>query len=277
MEKITKILTKILIFIISILCIIYFFIFCFQKSITKHFVSSILENTKTSELLIHYTDNGSKLITIQDYISKNLDVFGVKENAISKEIINNYVENLTDAILSDVVYNYINNEELVINTNYVEVSELSKFLTKEQQEKLNNTIENINKEIIKYMDKTFEENRELYLVKKLNNFNTKILLIVICILIIVTLLISREKLKTIKSLIYMLILFIILIFIFNIAYKFFFSDMLLKMEKYGNSFQIFCNTFISNLNEIWKKLVIIMVIFSILYIAFKQASKKMSI
>lgn len=276
MVKFTNILTKILIFIVSLLCIVYCILFSFQKSITKQFISSLLENTETSELLVNYSSNGSKLVTIKDYISKSLDVFGKQGNTISKDIIDNYIESLTDAILSDIIFKYLNNEELVINTNYEEMGELSKFIPSNQQKKLDIVIENINNEINKYMNTIFEEKQELKYIKILNNFDTQYILILIICLIIITFAISKNRMKTLKDFICMLSILILFLLIFNISYTLFFHEMLFKMEKYGNSLQIFFNDFKTSLLVIWKNMVIILVIISIIYILIKHFSKKMS-
>lgn len=271
-----KIITKFLIFIITMLSIIYIGVYSIQQAITKDLISSLLDETETSELLIHYSDDETKktFITIHDYIYKSLNVLGLDENIMNNEIINNYIESLSDAILTDVIYNYLNNEKMVIEQDYKEITQISKFLTKEQKEKLENIVKDINAKLIQYLDKASQENKELKLIKTINNWNVQPLLLIITIIIILAFIIAKEKRKVIKSIINVIVGLIIMIILFHLSYKYILSSIIQNMEKYGKTLQMFFNNFTITIGNIWKILVIILTILIIIYFLINYISKQ---
>lgn len=271
-----KIITKLLILIIAILSIIYIGVYSIQQAITKDLISSLLDETETSELLINYSDDETKktFITIHDYIYKSLNVLGLDENIMNNEIINNYIESLSDAILTDVIYNYLNNEKLVIEQDYKEITQISKFLTKEQGQKLENIVKDINAKLIQYLDKASQENKELKLIKIINNWNVQHLLLIITIIIILTFIIAKEKRKVIKSIINVIVGLIIMIILFHLSYKYILSSILQNMEKYGKTLQMFFNNFTIAIGNIWKILVIILMVLIIIYFLINYISKQ---
>lgn len=276
MEKINKILAGFLLFIVTITSIITIGIYAAQKAITKDFISSVLDDTDTSELLIRYSDKNTKesFITIHDYIYKSLNVLGIDERIIDNSIINEYIESLSDAILTDVLYNYLNNEKTVIQSDLKEMEQISKLLTKTQKEKLEITINDINTKIINYMDEVFEENRELQSIKNINNFNIKPLIILIIVLVIISIILINKKIKALKNIINIGIGLVLVMLLFNLVYKYIIANIILKMEKYGNSFQIFFNQFIETIGIIWKNMVIILVISFAIYLLLRYISKQ---
>lgn len=276
MKKTNKILVGFLLFLITISSILTIGIYAAQKAITKDFISSVLDDTDTSELLIRYSDKNTKesFITIHDYIYKSLNVLGIDERIIDNSIINEYIESLSDAILTDVLYNYLNNKKTVIQSDLKEMEQISKLLTKTQKEKLEITINDINTKIINYMDEVFEENKELQTIKTINNFNIKPLIILIIVLVIISMILTNKKIKALKNIINIGFGLVLVILLFVLAYKHIITNIILKMEKYSNSFQIFFNQFIETIEIIWKNMTIILVISFAIYLLLRYISKQ---
>lgn len=275
MKKTNKILVGFLLFLITISSILTIGIYATQKALTKDFVSSVLDETSTSELVIRYSDKNTKesFITVHDYIYKSLNVLGIDERIIDNSIIKEYIESLSDAILTDVVYNYLNDEKTVIKSDIKEMEQISKLLTKKQKEKLEITINDINKKVINYMTEVFEENKELQFVKTINNFDIRPLIILTIILVIISIFLTKPKLKSLKNVIKIGLGIVVTLILFHLFYKYILTNIILNMEKYGNSFQMFFNQFVEIIGTIWKNMVIIIAILLVIYIILRYISK----
>ncbi len=276
MNKIRKMFTGLLLFLITIVSIFTIAIYSFQKSLTKDMVASLLDQIDTSTLIIHYSDKktGDSLVTIHDYISKSMNLIGVDEKIIDNDVVNNYIESLSDALLTDIIYNYLNNEKMVIDNTYEEVGEISKILTKAQRVKLEEIINQVNREVISYMDETFEEYEELKLVKAINNFDVKILLIVLILLMILTFIIAPDKLRIVKKIIGIIGCLIFIMILFDLSYKYILANIILNLEKFGNMLQIFLNNFSIQINKIWKILAIMDIFLLFVYLVINYISKQ---
>ena len=124
------------------------------------------------------------------------------------------------------------------------------------------------------MDEIFEENKELQIVKTINNFNIKPLVLLITILVIISILLTKPKIKSLKNIINLFLSLVIIMGLFHLVYKYIITNIILNMEKYGNIFQIFFNQFAITIGNIWKIMVIILVILFIIYLLIKYISKQ---
>lgn len=276
MKRFLNILSKIGLFIVLILSILCIGIYSTQQALTKDFIASLLDETKTSELMINYSDDETKeaYITIHDYIYRSLDTIGVDENIINNNIINNYIESLSDAVLTDVLYNYLNEKEMIVHNQYQEMNEISKLLTKKQQQALEKTVMDVNEKITNYLDQTFEQNKELEYIKSINNYDVKVMFIGICITIALVFIFAKSKKKAIKGIINIMVAIIVMLLLFHLSYKYMLSNIIVNMENYGNAIQIFFNGFIEQIGKIWKILLIIAILLIVFYILINYISKR---
>lgn len=276
MKNFLNVLSKIGLFIILVLSILCIGIYSAQQSLTKDFIASLLDETKTSELMIHYSDDETResYISIHDYIYKSLDRIGIDENIINNNIFSEYIESLSDAILTDVLYNYLNEEKMIINNQYEEVNEIGKLLTDRQQQILDQTIIEINEKITNYLDETFEQNQELKFVKIMNNYNVKTMFVGILVTIVLVFIFAKSKQKALKGIINIMIGLIVMMLLFHLTYKYFLSDIIVNLEKYGNAMQIFFNNFIQQIGKIWKIMLIIVIPLLLFYLLIKYISKR---
>ena len=279
MEKLTSILTKLLLTIISLLLLLTIITYAFQKSFSKNTIESIVNETDTSDILALTTnDNTNTYVSVNNYLEKELEKIGIFEDAIEKEFINNFTDSLIKSVLTETIYNYINDKPFIKIQESNELREIKQFLTKEQNKKLDQIISNLNKEIDDYLDKVFKQNKTLKYIKIINKLSITKLLIIMLILILITFVIYKDRLMLIAKYIKILISNLVMILTYNIIYNNVIIQKLSNMEKYGKSSQMFLNDFIMNVNYIWKILVIITIVLSIvyavIYILVKKLSKK---
>ncbi len=269
MEKIGNIISKMLLVIAVILFLFTLSVDAVQKSLTQEVVAKALEQIDTSNVVIEID---GKNTTIRDYIYKSLDVAGIEESNILKDLVYKYTKNLTNHILADVTYKYINNEKMVINSNYSEMDYIKKFLNQEQKEKLDQTINNINTKLLTYMDKVAEEYPEIKFVKKVNTIHVKNLYIIIIILIILSIFVSENKFKSLKRSANTGLVNICLLFVTGFIYKLLVPK-LANIKQYGNIFHILGNNMFERSYYIWKILVIITMVLYLIYFGIKAISK----
>ncbi len=279
MEKLTNILTKLLLTIISLLLLLTIITYAFQKSFSKNTIESIVNETDTSDILALTTnDNTNTYVSVNNYLEKELEKIGIFEDAIEKEFINNFTDSLIKSVLTETIYNYINDKSFIKIQESNELREIKQLLTKEQNKKLDQIISNLNKEIDDYLDKVFKQNKTLKYIKIINKLSITKLLIIMLILILITFVIYKDRLMLIAKYIKILISNLVMILTYNIIYNNVIIQKLSNMEKYGKSSQMFLNDFIMNVNYIWKILVIITIVLSIvyavIYILVKKLSKK---
>lgn len=269
MEKIGNIISKTLLAIAVILFLFTLSVDAVQKSLTQEVVEKAMEQIDTSNIAIEIDGTNT---TIRDYVYKSLDIAGIDESNILKDLVYKYTKNLTNHIFSDVTYKYINNEKMVINSNYSEMDYIKKFLNQEQKEKLDQTINNINTKLLTYMDKVAEEYPEIKFVKKVNTIHVKNLYIIIIILIILSIFVSENKLKSIKRSANTGLVNICLLFVTGFIYKLL-TPKLANIKQYGNIFQILGNNMFERSFYIWKILVIITMLFYLIYFVINGISK----
>ena len=249
MEKFGNVISKTLLVIAVILFLFTLSVDTVQKSLTQKVVAKALEQIDTSNVVIEID---GKNTTIRDYIYKSLDVAGIDESNILKDLVYKYTKNLTNYILADVTYKYINNEKMVINSNYSEMDYIKRFLNQTQKEKLDQTINKINTKLFTYMDKVAEKYPEIKFVKKVNAINSKDLYIITIILVVTSIILPKDKLKSIKRSA---------------------NTGLANIKQYGNIFHILGNNMFERSYYIWKILVIITMILYLIYFGIKAISK----
>ncbi len=269
MEKIGNIISKTLLVIAVILFLFTLSVDAVQKSLTQEVVAKALEQIDTSNVVIEID---GKNTTIRDYIYKSLDVAGIEESNILKDLVYKYTKNLTNHILADVTYKYINNEKMVINSNYSEMDYIKKFLNQTQKEKLDQTINNINTKLLTYMDKVAEEYPEIKFVKKVNAINIKKLYILTLILVVASIVLPKDKLKSIKRSANTGLANIGFLLVTGFVYKLL-APKLVNIKQYGNIFHILGNNMFERIYYIWKILVIITTVLYLIYFGIKAISK----
>lgn len=269
MEKFGNVISKTLLAIAVILFLFTLSVDAVQKSLTQEVVAKALEQIDTSNIVIEIDGTNT---TIRDYIYKSLDVAGVDESNILKDLVYKYTKNLTNHILADVTYKYINNEKMVINSNYSEMDYIKKFLNQTQKEKLDQTINNINTKLLTYMDKVAEKYPEIKFVKKVNAINSKDLYIITIILVVTSIILPKDKLKSIKRSANTGLANIVLLLVTGFVYKLL-APKLVNIKQYGNIFHILGNNMFERSYYIWKILVIITIILYLIYFGIKTISK----
>lgn len=269
MEKFGNVISKTLLVIAVILFLFTLSVDAVQKSLTQEVVAKALEQIDTSNVVIEID---GKNTTIRDYIYKSLDVAGIDESNILKDLVYKYTKNLTNHILADVTYKYINNEKMVINSNYSEMDYIKRFLNQTQKEKLDQTINKINTKLFTYMDKVAEKYPEIKFVKKVNAINSKDLYIITIILVVTSIILPKDKLKSIKRSANTGLANIVLLLVTGFVYKLL-APKLVNIKQYGNIFHIFGNNMFERSYYIWKILVIITMILYLIYFGIKAISK----
>lgn len=269
MEKFGNVISKTLLAIAVILFLFTLSVDAVQKSLTQEVVAKALEQIDTSNIVIEIDGTNT---TIRDYIYKSLDVAGVDESNILKDLVYKYTKNLTNHILADVTYKYINNEKMVINSNYSEMDYIKKFLNQTQKEKLEQTINNINTKLLTYMDKVAEKYPEIKFVKKVNAINIKMLYTITIFLVVTSIILPKDKLKSIKRSANTGLANIVLLLVTGFVYKLL-APKLVNIKQYGNIFHILGNNMFERSYYIWKILVIITIILYLIYFGIKTISK----
>lgn len=269
MEKFGNVISKTLLAIAVILFLFTLSVDAVQKSLTQEVVAKALEQIDTSNIVIEIDGTNT---TIRDYIYKSLDVAGIDKSNILKDLVYKYTKNLTNHILADVTYKYINNEKMVINSNYSEMDYIKKFLNQTQKEKLDQTINNINTKLLTYMDKVAEKYPEIKFVKKVNAINSKDLYIITIILVVTSIILPKDKLKSIKRSANTGLANIVLLLVTGFVYKLL-APKLVNIKQYGNIFHILGNNMFERSYYIWKILVIITIILYLIYFGIKTISK----
>ena len=269
MEKFGNVISKTLLVIAVILFLFTLSVDTVQKSLTQEVVAKALEQIDTSNVVIEID---GKNTTIRDYIYKSLDVAGIDESNILKDLVYKYTKNLTNYILADVTYKYINNEKMVINSNYSEMDYIKRFLNQTQKEKLDQTINKINTKLFTYMDKVAEKYPEIKFVKKVNAINSKDLYIITIILVVTSIILPKDKLKSIKRSANTGLANIVLLLVTGFVYKLL-APKLVNIKQYGNIFYILGNNMFERSYYIWKILVIITMILYLIYFGIKAISK----
>lgn len=269
MEKFGNVISKTLLVIAVILFLFTLSVDAVQKSLTQEVVAKALEQIDTSNVVIEID---GKNTTIRDYIYKSLDVAGIDESNILKDLVYKYTKNLTNHILADVTYKYINNEKMVINSNYSEMDYIKRFLNQTQKEKLDQTINKINTKLFTYMDKVAEKYPEIKFVKKVNAINSKDLYIITIILVVTSIILPKDKLKSIKRSANTGLANIVLLLVTGFVYKLL-APKLVNIKQYGNIFHILGNNMFERSYYIWKILVIITMILYLIYFGIKAISK----
>lgn len=269
MEKFGNVISKTLLVIAVILFLFTLSVDTVQKSLTQEVVAKALEQIDTSNVVIEID---GKNTTIRDYIYKSLDVAGIDESNILKDLVYKYTKNLTNHILADVTYKYINNEKMVINSNYSEMDYIKRFLNQTQKEKLDQTINKINTKLFTYMDKVAEKYPEIKFVKKVNAINSKDLYIITIILVVTSIILPKDKLKSIKRSANTGLANIVLLLVTGFVYKLL-APKLVNIKQYGNIFHILGNNMFERSYYIWKILVIITMILYLIYFGIKAISK----
>lgn len=269
MEKFGNVISKTLLVIAVILFLFTLSVDTVQKSLTQEVVAKALEQIDTSNVVIEID---GKNTTIRDYIYKSLDVAGIDESNILKDLVYKYTKNLTNYILADVTYKYINNEKMVINSNYSEMDYIKRFLNQTQKEKLDQTINKINTKLFTYMDKVAEKYPEIKFVKKVNAINSKDLYIITIILVVTSIILPKDKLKSIKRSANTVLANIVLLLVTGFVYKLL-APKLVNIKQYGNIFHILGNNMFERSYYIWKILVIITMILYLIYFGIKAISK----
>lgn len=269
MEKFGNVISKTLLVIAVILFLFTLSVDAVQKSLTQEVVAKALEQIDTSNVVIEID---GKNTTIRDYIYKSLDVAGIDESNILKDLVYKYTKNLTNYILADVTYKYINNEKMVINSNYSEMDYIKRFLNQTQKEKLDQTINKINTKLFTYMDKVAEKYPEIKFVKKVNAINSKDLYIITIILVVTSIILPKDKLKSIKRSANTGLANIVLLLVTGFVYKLL-APKLVNIKQYGNIFHILGNNMFERSYYIWKILVIITMILYLIYFGIKAISK----
>lgn len=269
MEKFGNVISKTLLAIAVILFLFTLSVDAVQKSLTQEVVAKALEQIDTSNIVIEIDGTNT---TIRDYIYKSLDVAGVDESNILKDLVYKYTKNLTNHILADVTYKYINNEKMVINSNYSEMDYIKKFLNQTQKEKLDQTINNINTKLLTYMDKVAEKYPEIKFVKKVNAINIKMLYTITIFLVVTSIILPKDKLKSIKRSANTGLANIVLLLVTGFVYKLL-APKLVNIKQYGNIFHILGNNMFERSYYIWKILVIITIILYLIYFGIKTISK----
>lgn len=269
MEKFGNVISKTLLVIAVILFLFTLSVDTVQKSLTQEVVAKALEQIDTSNVVIEID---GKNTTIRDYIYKSLDVAGIDESNILKDLVYKYTKNLTNYILADVTYKYINNEKMVINSNYSEMDYIKRFLNQTQKEKLDQTINKINTKLFTYMDKVAEKYPEIKFVKKVNAINSKDLYIITIILVVTSIILPKDKLKSIKRSANTGLANIVLLLVTGFVYKLL-APKLVNIKQYGNIFHILGNNMFERSYYIWKILVIITMILYLIYFGIKAISK----
>ena len=269
MEKFGNVISKTLLVIAVILFLFTLSVDTVQKSLTQKVVAKALEQIDTSNVVIEID---GKNTTIRDYIYKSLDVAGIDESNILKDLVYKYTKNLTNYILADVTYKYINNEKMVINSNYSEMDYIKRFLNQTQKEKLDQTINKINTKLFTYMDKVAEKYPEIKFVKKVNAINSKDLYIITIILVVTSIILPKDKLKSIKRSANTGLANIVLLLVTGFVYKLL-APKLVNIKQYGNIFHILGNNMFERSYYIWKILVIITMILYLIYFGIKAISK----
>ena len=269
MEKFGNVISKTLLVIAVILFLFTLSVDTVQKSLTQEVVAKALEQIDTSNVVIEID---GKNTTIRDYIYKSLDVAGIDESNILKDLVYKYTKNLTNHILADVTYKYINNEKMVINSNYSEMDYIKRFLNQTQKEKLDQTINKINTKLFTYMDKVAEKYPEIKFVKKVNAINSKDLYIITIILVVTSIILPKDKLKSIKRSANTGLANIVLLLVTGLVYKLL-APKLVNIKQYGNIFHILGNNMFERSYYIWKILVIITMILYLIYFGIKAISK----
>lgn len=269
MEKFGNVISKTLLVIAVILFLFTLSVDAVQKSLTQEVVAKALEQIDTSNVVIEID---GKNTTIRDYIYKSLDVAGIDESNILKDLVYKYTKNLTNHILADVTYKYINNEKMVINSNYSEMDYIKRFLNQTQKEKLDQTINKINTKLFTYMDKVAEKYPEIKFVKKVNAINSKDLYIITLILVVTSIILPKDKLKSIKRSANTGLANIVLLLVTGFVYKLL-APKLVNIKQYGNIFHILGNNMFERSYYIWKILVIITMILYLIYFGIKAISK----